>query len=293
MLPRVDFPVFDGDHAQVWKSRCEKYFRVYDVPVHLWVHFATVNFKGNAALWLLTYEAQHNIDSWPDLCVAIEQKFGRDLYQNYMRDLLSLRQTSDVLEYAERFEQAKHRVLVHNREIGEVFFVQKLIDGLKFNISNVIALHKARTVDAALSLAVMQEQILESASRRFPSRGREYSRSVVKTSSMHTDTARVLGSPPSLSKPSEEKHREDKQRPKWDSKYESLRAKRRAAGLCMKCGEPFSPQHRCAKQVSLHVVEEMMELFQQDATEDKASDTSSQSSEEELFSISVAAATGT
>jgi hypothetical protein len=198
-----------------------------------------------------------------------------------------------VLEYAERFEKAKHRVLVHNREIGEVFFVQKFIDGLKFSISNVIALHKPRTVDAALSLAVMLEQILESASRRFPSRGREYNRSAVKTSYMHGDTAGVLGSPSSLAKPSQEKHREDKQKPRWDNKYEFLRARRRAAGLCMKCVEPFSPQHRCAKQVSLHVVEEMMEVFQHDATDDKTSDTASQSSEEEFFSISVDAATGT
>jgi hypothetical protein len=41
-----------------------------------------------------------------------------------MKDMLSIRQTTDVLEYADRFEQARHRVLVHNKEIDEVFFVQ-------------------------------------------------------------------------------------------------------------------------------------------------------------------------
>jgi hypothetical protein len=118
-LPRVDFPIFEGEHPQVWKNRCEKYFRMYEIPAHLWVHFATVNFKGNAALWLLTYEAQHEIDSWPELFHAVEKKFRRDLYQNYMRDLLAIKQTSDVLEYSERFEQAKHRSLVHNRDIRD------------------------------------------------------------------------------------------------------------------------------------------------------------------------------
>jgi len=67
---------------------------------------------GNAELWLQTYEAHHSIDNWPELCVAVEKKFGQDLYHNYMRDLLSIRQTDDVLEYAGRFETAKHRVLV-------------------------------------------------------------------------------------------------------------------------------------------------------------------------------------
>ena len=81
---------------------------------------------GNAELWLQTYEAHHSIDNWPKLCVAVEKKFGQDLYHNYMRDLLSIRQTDDVLEYAGRFETAKHRVLVHNKEIGEVLCSKNL-----------------------------------------------------------------------------------------------------------------------------------------------------------------------
>lgn len=84
-LPKVDFPRFEGDHPRVWKEKCEKYFYMYQVPVHLWIPMATINFYGNASLWLQTYEAQHNIDSWPELCAAVESKFGRELYQNYMR----------------------------------------------------------------------------------------------------------------------------------------------------------------------------------------------------------------
>jgi hypothetical protein len=107
--------------------------------------------------------------------VAVEHKFGRDLYQNNMRDILSIKQTTDVLEYAGRFEHVKHRVLVHNRDIDEVFFVQKFLDGLKYNISNAITLHKPRMVDAALSLALMQEEMLE-ASKKFSSRARDNAR---------------------------------------------------------------------------------------------------------------------
>lgn len=67
-------------------------------------------------LWLQTYEAHHTVASWHELCVAVTQKFDRDLYQNYMRNLLNIKQTHDVLEYAHRFEQAKHQALVHNRD---------------------------------------------------------------------------------------------------------------------------------------------------------------------------------
>lgn len=157
-LPKLDFPKFHGEHPHIWREKCEKYFSMFNVPVHVWVPFATINFKGNAELWLQTYESQHSIGSWAELCVAVEQKFGRDLHHNYMRDMLTIRQTTDVLEYAARFEQAMHRVQTHNKNMGEVFFVQKFLDGLKYSISNVIALHKPRTVDAALSLAIMQKK---------------------------------------------------------------------------------------------------------------------------------------
>lgn len=90
-----------------------------------------------------------------------------------MRELLAIRQTSDVSEYVVRFDNAKHRVLLHNRELDDVFFVQKFIDGLNYNISNAIVLHKPRTVDAALSLALMQEELLEATNRRYSARPRE------------------------------------------------------------------------------------------------------------------------
>jgi len=140
---------------------------MYSVPAHLWAPFATINFVNPGAMWLQSYEAQHSIGSWPELCVAVDQKYGRDLYQNHMRELLSIQQTSTVLEYAERFEQAKHRVLVHNQNIDDVFFVQKFVDGLRYNISNAITLHNPRMVDVALSLTLMHEDLLEASSKRY------------------------------------------------------------------------------------------------------------------------------
>lgn len=87
-LPKAVFPKFDGTHPRVWKEKYEKYFAMYQVPMHLWSQFATIHFCGSAALWLQTYEAQHADITWVELCVAVESKFGRDLYQNSMTDLL-------------------------------------------------------------------------------------------------------------------------------------------------------------------------------------------------------------
>ncbi|KAG2647139.1 hypothetical protein PVAP13_2KG562900 [Panicum virgatum] len=89
-LPRLDFPKFDGSHPKIWKEKCEKYFSMFNVPSHLWANFATLHFKGNAELWLQTYEAQHDIDSWIELTIAVDTKFSRDMYQNYMKEFMSI-----------------------------------------------------------------------------------------------------------------------------------------------------------------------------------------------------------
>jgi hypothetical protein len=174
--------------------------------------------------------------------------------------MLTIRQTTDVLEYAARFEQAMHRVLTHNKNMGEVFFVQKFLHGLKYSISNVIALHKPRTVDAALSLAIMQEEILEASSRRVQPRSRDYIRPMGKSTSMHhsgnSTSLGVLGASPAT----EKAQADVPPMQKLDDKIAALRAARRSNGLCMKCGEIYSPQHRCPKQVPLHVLEELWEL---------------------------------
>jgi len=173
-----------------------------------------------------------------------------------MRELLSIRQTSTVLEYVERFELAKHRVLVHNSSIDDVFFVQKFLDGLHYNISNAIALHKPRTVDAALSLALMQEELLDASSKRYHNK---LVGDVLKFTSRPSTagSASVLGSPPqgtaTISSPNQAN------RPKWDDKLVALRSQRRARGLCMKCGGKWVRNHKCPNQVPLHILEEFLE----------------------------------
>jgi hypothetical protein len=164
-----------------------------------------------------------------------------------MRELLTIKQTSDVLEYAGRFEQAKHRVLVHNRDMGDVFFVQKFIDGLKHSISCAIVLHKPQTVDGGLSLALMQEKLLETSLKRYqPKSGREFTRFSPRSSSPVTSTS----TPHS---PDAKAQSKTDTRQKWDGRLSSLREQRRAQGLCMKCGEKLGKGHRCPEKIPSHL----------------------------------------
>lgn len=159
--PKTDFPKFDGHNPKWWKAVCEKYFALYSVEHNTRANFATMHFVGNATLWLQTYEADHDIDSWEELCVPIHIKFGKDKHHKYLEALERCKQTHSVEKYYQKFEALRHKVLVHNKHYDEACFVTKFVNGLKREIQRAIKLHKPRTVDVALSLAETQEELLE------------------------------------------------------------------------------------------------------------------------------------
>jgi len=55
-----------------------------------------------------------------------------------MRDFMSLKQTGDLQDYYDRFNQAMHRILVHNGKYDDIFFIIRFIDGLKLDIKSAI-----------------------------------------------------------------------------------------------------------------------------------------------------------
>lgn len=84
-LPKLDFPLFEGENPQFWKTKCEKYFAVYGVQPDLWVRVATLHFSCTAARWLQVQEAHNTPFTWETLCMALCAKFGREQYQLQLR----------------------------------------------------------------------------------------------------------------------------------------------------------------------------------------------------------------
>lgn len=163
-----------------------------------------------------------------------------------MQELLSIRQISDVQEYYDRFQASMHKVLVHNNNLNDVFFVSKFLQGLNPDIRAAIVLHKPRTVDVTLSLAPMQAEVLESQSKPYGRRqGRDFNKFQGKAP-QHTPPG-LLGAP-----------LVDEAKPKWEDKIATLRVQRHGQGLCMKCGEKWGRNHKCPDKISLHVLEELI-----------------------------------
>jgi hypothetical protein len=62
-LPKINFPVFNGDNPQLWHSRCQNYFDMYGVEPSLWVRVMSMHVEGIAARWLQSVERRlHGLD---------------------------------------------------------------------------------------------------------------------------------------------------------------------------------------------------------------------------------------
>ena len=254
---------------------------MYNVDHSTWANFATMRFIGNAALWLQTYEAEHDVDSWEELCVAMYAKFGKDKHHRSLEALERCKQTESVEAYFNKFETLRHTVLVHNKHYDEAFCVTKFVGGLRKDIQRAIRLHKPRTVDVALSLAETQEELLEE-TRHFTSsrHSREYKQQYHR---QHYSGKGILAANPDDKRAQEDKNLS---KPVWSEKFQSLKAQRRSRGEYFKYGDKFQPGDKCSKSVPLHLVEELVELLQvHSSCSDKEHD-SSTSSEESLMLIS-------
>jgi hypothetical protein len=152
-------------------------------------------------------------------------------------------------------------------------------------IQKAIRLHCPRIVDAALSLAETQEEMLEEAKQLPQPRYRQdYSQGKNSFRSGYTNRG-ILSQPADEQKKVEEK-------PPWSDQMKTLKAQSRARGECFKCGEKYQPGHKCAKTVSLNVVEELLELLQLQSSSEDERDTDT-SEDETLMKISYCASVGT
>ncbi|XP_037424582.1 uncharacterized protein LOC119289334 [Triticum dicoccoides] len=256
---------------------------MYSVQAHLWVDFATMHFIGNAALWLQTYEAMHNVDSWAELCVAVFAKLNKHKYSRLIDVFFALRQDGSVDDYAHVFEEHMHKILVYNQSYDEIFFVNRFIDGLKPEIRAPVKLQHLGTVDLAYTFAQTQEALLAEDISRMT---KKFEHRNKNKSYIHQG---LLGASPTDQKV------EDKA--KWSDKMDNLRAQRRARGECFKCGEKYGPGHKCPKTVQLHVMEEFISALQLSDSSDSETETEEANAtagqSESVMQISVQAVNGT
>jgi hypothetical protein len=167
-----------------------------------------------------------------------------------MNKALEIRQAGDVDAYSREFELLQNQLLAHNPALDDTFFVAKYVKGLRKDIRSAIILHKPRTVDAAISLALLQE-----AQNIDFKRGNKY-----EYKKWHNQAGPgKLGLQPADMKADAGKQPIQVAQP---TKFDTLRAQRRAKGKCFKCGGKYGPTHQCPKQIELAVMDALCEALE-------------------------------
>lgn len=118
------------------------------------MRLATYHFSGQSSLWL---QSQKEFSSWIDLCNRLGERFGRDQYQDLIRQLFKTTQTLTVAEYMAQFEPLMNRIVAHNPSYEPVFFTTKFVDRHCDDIRFMILLHRPKDLDTAYALASLQE----------------------------------------------------------------------------------------------------------------------------------------
>jgi hypothetical protein len=183
----------------------------------------------NTALWLKAYRLRHEISSWPVLMAAVEEKFGADNHRKYMKQLLSLKQRGMVEEYQQQFEELSYQVAIQNPHYEEQFYVSQFIRGLKSELRAAIESQVPETVERAILLALVQQELLAEAK---PWAHRPQPQHKPEPVVPHADVTRQAAK---IGNGDLWRDRE-------------LRDYRKANNLCFWCGEKYDPTHQCARK---------------------------------------------
>jgi len=140
-----------------------------------------------------------------------------------------------VDEYNSKFQELVFKISRHNPHYDETFFVSQFLKGLKSEIRLPVASQIPETLDRAMLLAHVQQDLQ---AHHKPWAGRQNATPRTESAAPRQDAARPtvkLG-----------------QGDMW--KDRQLRDYQRANGLFFRCGEKYDPQHQCVKKAELNVL---------------------------------------
>ena len=82
-------------------------------------------------------------------------RFGKDQHEVLLRQLLHIRQTAGVQEYADRFTKLVAQLLAYGKNTDPLFYAMKFVDGLRDDIRSAVQMQGPTSVDTAMVLALL------------------------------------------------------------------------------------------------------------------------------------------
>jgi len=225
-LPKMEFPRFDGTDARIWIDKCTAYFAMFQIPDGFRVTAATMYLDGRAAHWFQAYKDSYGVLSWDEFQSAVLAEFDVTSHREKIMELLTLKQIDTVEDYKKSFEQLVYHIRLYDKTISEPFLITQFVLGLKEELRAAVEIQLPDTVTKAATLAAIQEGLLLRQKKPFHKLSSPKSYTLGKSDSTAPPQAGEL----------------------W--KARQLKEYRKLNGLCFKCGEKFTPGHKCKQPTS-------------------------------------------
>ena len=121
-----------------------------------------MQFEGSATHWLSSVQQKFIRSSWDEFCAAVLACFGRNQHQTLVRKMYRLRQTWFVEEYINQFSELMDQLTAYEPEPDMLHYTTRFVDGQKPTVGMVVAVQRPADLDAAYSIAAVQEEVGDS-----------------------------------------------------------------------------------------------------------------------------------
>ncbi|XP_019446853.1 PREDICTED: uncharacterized protein LOC109350125 [Lupinus angustifolius] len=249
---KLEIPVFSGDDAFGWTCKLERYFALRGVTEHERMQATLMALEGRALTWFQWFERCNPKPTWEGFKVAVIRRFQPSMMQNPFEVLLSLKQTGGVEEYVEEFE----KYIGALKEMDQDFAKGIFLNGLKADIQAEVRLFELSSLAEIVRKSLMVEkrnEVVHLGGSGYGGKAVRYARNnsyqKVVTVDSRTVPDRAVGqsggshitSTGSASFTASSRARGGEFRHLTSSELKDKRDK----GLCFKCDEPYSREHRC------------------------------------------------
>ncbi|KAJ0810360.1 putative nucleotidyltransferase, Ribonuclease H [Helianthus annuus] len=227
----VQLPRFTGDHPERWVAQALRYFDFYSISEADRLTIASFYLDSEAADWYDWFQRHHHLTGWQDFTVALIKRFRSHDLEEPEGLLAKLQQSTTVADYRSRFEAISNRTMA----LPPVFLIQCFISGLRADIKHSVLVHKPQSLEDAMTLAQNHEQriLLEKGLGRLSIGS---SKPILPTPNLGpTPTSVTRSTNPNILPPNLGIRR----------LTPTEIAQKRAMGLCYRCDERYSKDHKC------------------------------------------------
>lgn len=183
----------------------------------------------------------------------MHERFGKDQYHLLLCQLFCIRQLASVLEYIEHFSSLVDQLSVYDSVIDPLYYATHFVDGLCDDIRVVVLMQRPMDMDTAGSLALLQEKVIAPGMRDEFHKG--------DRGSWGKPMSKMTMPLPPPNKMESHVHvlAQADRRPlvqgqNAEETLASLRAFRRAKGLCECCTKNWQQGHTCITTIQLHIL---------------------------------------